>query len=217
MNMKRVLFWFVFAVIMVLIVLGLIAAMNKPPKSELNLSLPAPIVASDHVLGAYNAPITLVEYADFQCPACAFYFPMVEKLLSEASMSTRFVYRHYPLFPLPHKNAVVASQAAEAAGEQGKFWDMHRLLFENQTEWSESDNAIQIFETYAERLGLNTSTFRHDFNRADVKDRIQANHDDGVKIGVNSTPTFFVNGKPFVGKGAAEEADAEIRRILGSA
>jgi protein-disulfide isomerase len=198
MNVKRILFWFSFVVILCLIVWGLIVAMNKPISVGPKLGDLSKVTEIDHVLGSTSTPVTLIEYGDFQCPACETYFPWVERLNKEASTTMHFVFRHYPLFPKPHKNAFIAAQASEAAGKQGKFWEMYRVLYENQTNWAESDTATTTFLGYAATLKLNISEYNKDFDSQEIKDKIQANHDTGERVGINSTPTFFVNGKAIV-------------------
>ncbi|MEK7641947.1 MAG: DsbA family protein [Patescibacteria group bacterium] len=198
MNTKRIIFWLGFVVVFGLIIWGLVVAMNKPPVMGLNLGAPAPVTEADHVRGSADAPVTLIEYSDFQCPACAIYYPLVERLLSESTTTVRFVYRHYPLYPQPHKNAFIASQAAEAAGLQGKFWEMYQLLFDNQKSWENLPNTESVFEGYATRIGLNTEAFKKDLASDSVKKRVQRDRDEGISLGVNSTPTFFVNGKAIV-------------------
>lgn len=191
--MKRIIFWLCFIVVLGLIVWGLVVAMNKPVTPSKALSTPADVTSTDNVIGPENARVTLIEYSDFQCPACAMYFPVVEKLFAESSTTMRLVYRH---FPLPqHANAMIASQASEAAALQGKFWPMYRLIFDNQTEWENSTKAREIFTQYAERIGLNMTSFKKDIDSDIVKNKIQASRDEGIKIGINGTPTFFVNGK----------------------
>lgn len=139
-----------------------------------------------------QALVTVVEFADFQCPACASAQPLVKQLMKDYSASVNFVFRH---FPLPqHQNAIAAALAAEAAGEQGKFWEMQDLLFENQSEWSESDHPTEIFNKYAQELGINNN-FTKAVDDQKLKDKILRDQNDGHSLGVNSTPTFFVNGK----------------------
>ncbi|MEN9912709.1 MAG: hypothetical protein RLY66_117 [Candidatus Parcubacteria bacterium] len=198
MNIKRIMFWIGFVAVLGLIIWGLIVAMNKPAKTGLNLGEPSPITEADHVRGSADAAVTIIEYSDFQCPACALYYPIVEKVLNESTTTIRFVYRHFPLYPVPHKNAFIAAQASEAAGIQGKFWDMYRLLFENQKSWENLPNPQSVFEGYAERIGLNSEAFKKDMASDTVKEKVQSNRDEAISLGVNSTPTFFVNGKAII-------------------
>ena len=197
MNTKRIVFWAVFISILVLIIWGMVVALNKPTAGSVSgLLAPSPVTASDNVRGPADAPVTLIEYSDFQCPACKAYYPIIEKLVA-SSTNLRLVYRHFPLYPMPHPNALIAAQAAQTAGLQGKFWDMYRVLFEKQSEWenlSKTDVRAR-FETYATTIGLDISKYRADLDSTQVTDKISADKKDGMAIGINGTPTFFVNGK----------------------
>ncbi len=197
MNTKRIIFWICFFVVLALIIWGLVVAMNKPAVGT-TLGAPATVTSADHVIGSASAPVTLIEYSDFQCPACGMYYPLVERLLNEASTSVRLVYRH---FPLPqHFNAPLAAYASESADRQGKFWEMYRLLFTNQKDWSDLSNidAHVVFEKYAKSLNLDVSKFKADIDSDDVKARVMRDAQEGTTLGINSTPTFFVNGKSIV-------------------
>lgn len=205
MNIKRIIFWIVFLVVIALIIWGLAVAMNKTPGSGgPTLGEPTAVTLADHVKGVAEAPVTIIEYSDFQCPACAVYYPLVERVAAEASTTVRFVYRHFPLFPIPHKNSVIAAHASEAAAMQGKFWEMYRMLFDNQKLWETSDTAATVFEGYAERIGLNLTAYKKDVVSDAVKARVQRDRDEGDALGVNSTPTFFINGKSIVNPNSYE-------------
>ncbi len=148
---------------------------------------------SKHSIPADNAKVTIVEFADFQCPACGRTYPVLKQVLAEYKGKITFIYRH---FPLPqHSNAMLAAQASEAASAQGKFWEMYSMLYENQTTWSESLTASEIFTGYAKKLGLDTQQFSQDLSNASFEKSIQSDKDDGIRLGVNSTPTFFINNK----------------------
>ncbi len=195
MNTKRLIFWICFFIVLALIVWGLVVAMNKPQNQVPEYGTPPVVAAIDHVKGSETAPITIIEYSDFQCPACGMFFPAVERYTREASTTVRLVYRH---FPLPqHLNAPLASRAAEAAGKQGKFWEMYTNLFDGQTRWENFSDleARAEFAKYAVALGLDMEKYVADLDSDEVKQKIAADQDGGVRIGVNSTPTFFVNGK----------------------
>ena len=194
MNTKRIFFWLGFIIIIGLIVWGLIVAMNKPTPGT-SLGMPAPVTANDHVLGATStAKVVLIEYSDFQCPACQTYYPLVEKLVMEASSTVQFVYRHFPLGQ--HRIAPLAARASEAAALQGKFWEMHKVIFDNQANWESQAEALAklTFRSYAEDIGLDLAKYDADLDSDPVKAKVQSDLSDGNKIGVNSTPTFFVNG-----------------------
>ncbi|OGF63404.1 hypothetical protein A2926_03960 [Candidatus Giovannonibacteria bacterium RIFCSPLOWO2_01_FULL_44_40] len=143
--------------------------------------------------GNKNAQIVLIEYSDFQCPACAIYYPLVNKLSEELGDKISFVYRHFPL--KQHQNAEPAAWAAEAAGRQGKFWEMHDLIFENQKIWSDQKNAEELFIKYAEALSLDMAKFKEDVGSKEINEKVESDYQSGLRAGVDSTPTFFLNGK----------------------
>ncbi|MDX6406661.1 MAG: hypothetical protein QOH70_4116 [Blastocatellia bacterium] len=147
-----------------------------------------------HVRGNSSAPVTVEEFADFQCPSCGVYYPELKKIETEFGDKLRVVFRERPLVP-PHDHALIAAQAAEAAGLQGRFWEMHDKLYENQTAWSEARDLVPLFVDYARQIGLDTDRFMKDLNGEVVITRI---FQDGKRVhalNVTSTPTFYVNGK----------------------
>jgi Protein-disulfide isomerase len=157
-----------------------------------------------HIIGKQNVAITLVEYSDFQCPACGAYFPIVEQIVKKYEDKISFEYRHYPLTAI-HRNAFAAARASEAAGKQDKFWEMYRLLFTDQESWSESGNAQAFFENYARQLGLDIARYRTDFSSSETNSAINASiqefNDRDLPI---STPTFLLNGKKIQPKDAQD-------------
>jgi protein-disulfide isomerase len=160
-------------------------------------TLSAAVTDVDDIRGPADAPITMVEYADFQCPACGSYYAIVKQLLNEPDVQgkVRLVHRDFPLTQL-HANAQLSAQAAQAAAAQGKFWEMHDKLFETQSAWSakSSAGARETFMQYAKDLGLDIARFTRDIDSAEVKARIQTDVESGLASGVSGTPTFFVNG-----------------------
>jgi len=153
--------------------------------------------------GSESAKINIVEFADYQCPACGQVYPTIKKLLDNYQGEIFFVYRN---FPLPqHKNAILAAKAAEAAGNQGKFWEMHDKIFENQDFWAESDKALDSFLKYAKDLNLDVKKFEEDIKSNQILEKINRDINDGNDLGVNSTPTFFINQKKIVGYLSLEE------------
>lgn len=197
MNTKRLIFWGSFIIILGLIIWGLVVAMNKPINNKgQNLGHPAPVSSTDHVFGPADAPVTIIEYSDFQCPACEMYHFFVEKLLASSTYPIRFVYRNFPLSQ--HANAVPAVLASEAADQQGKYWEMYKLIFDNHTDWTELGDPNPIFLGYATKLGLNIEKYKADIASSTLKDLIKGEVSDGVALGVNSTPTFFVNDKAII-------------------
>ena len=159
----------------------------------------------DQTKGNKSSKIILVEYSDFQCPACAAYSPLVKQINNEMSEKILFVYRHFPL--AQHKNARPAAYAAEAAGRQGKFWEMHDMIFENQLSWSKSSpgEAEDTFGTYAEKLGLNMEQFKTDRESDEVEEKVDNDYKSGTSSGVPGTPAFFVNGKKLPNPRSYEE------------
>ncbi len=154
---------------------------------------PAILVRPDsNKIATDSAKVTVVEFGDYQCPACAMAAPVTKQLLKEYEGRINFVFRH---FPLPqHGNAMLAAKAAEAAGEQGKYWQMHELLYTNQTAWENQSSAAEIFAGYAKEIGLNDTQFRDTMNSNKFFDKINGDRNDGETAGVNSTPTFYING-----------------------
>lgn len=150
------------------------------------------IVREDSYQTNKGAAVTVVEFGDYQCPACKSAQPTINQIKSEFGPRINFVFRHLPLSQ--HKNARVSAEAAEAAGAQGKFWEMTDLLYENQSQWANQSNPINTFVTYAGQLGLNVDQFRTDVENERYKDKIQRDFDDAQALKINSTPTFFVNG-----------------------
>jgi len=201
---------------------GSLAAMIFASK---NSTLPSPtataksnydfvITESDHVKGPATARVTIVEFADFQCPACKSYVPVVDELMKQYPLDVRFVYKHFPLKTI-HFRAEAAAFAVEAASNQGKFWEMYTLLFENQDKWSKQ-SGTGVFEEYAVKIGLDANQFKADIDSDSVKEKVRTASKFGVEMGINSTPTFYVNGKKIEnpkGLDAFKElVDAEIAK-----
>lgn len=166
---------------------------QSPPADEGTPILSA-ISASDHVKGNRDARVVLIEYSDFQCPACGAYYPVTKQLVEEFGADMAFVYRHFPLRQV-HEHADLAARAAEAAGKQDTFWDMHDVIFERQEEWSNERNAEELFLRYADELGLNVEQLRNDMDSKEVRGKVTADARSGARAGVNATPTFFLNGE----------------------
>lgn len=148
-----------------------------------------------HVKGNPDAAVTLVEYSDFQCPACAGFQPIVAGMLEEYGDKLRLEFKHFPLPPRMHPHAFIAAMAAEAAGQQGKFFEFHDLLFTNQETWSKVTVPTTFFMQYAGDLGLDLDLFKEHMRASLLRERIQADFAEGEKLGISGTPTFFLNGK----------------------
>jgi protein-disulfide isomerase len=192
MNTQRIITWGSFVLIVGLIIWGLIAAANKAEREQAGVAPVDEITSSDWVKGATSSLATLVEYSDFECPACATYFPLVEQLLLEKEGKVKFVYRHFPL--QQHLAAIPAAMAAEAAGDQGKFWEMYTMIFETQSEWAGTGDAKAVFAGYAEKIGLDMAKYAVDVESEENREKVNADLKSGLKAGVNSTPTFYLNG-----------------------
>lgn len=150
------------------------------------------VTESDWIAGNPEAPVTLVEYGDFMCPACGVAHPVVGDILEKHGENMRFVFRNFPfLSPKSH----TAARAVEAAGEQGKFYEMYDLIFENQGEVSRAVGVEEIFAGYAEELGLDLEAYNTAFESKEVADRVSESVRNARNLGVNSTPTFFLNGQ----------------------
>ena len=148
-----------------------------------------------NVLGSQTAPVVLEEFADFQCPTCARVHPVVKEVISNYGQRIKYVYRSYPL---PHfANSYEASLSAEAAGLQGKFFQMQDLIFKNQATWAnQRPNARATFKQYAQRIGLDVAKFEADVTGMNAKARVDQDVRRANALGVNSTPSFFLNGRP---------------------
>lgn len=146
---------------------------------------------SDHSKGANQAKLTLIEFGDFQCPACAAYYPVVEEIIKKYPNDLKFVFKNFPLTQI-HNRAQIAAQAAEAAGLQGKYWEMYYLLYKNQNIWNKA-TGTNDFEKYAESINLDLKTFTNDFDSDAVKNKINNDVVLANTIGVNGTPTFYLN------------------------
>ena len=158
-------------------------------KSELT----SKITDSDQVKGARDSKVVLIEYSDFQCPACASFLLPLKQLESELGDKITIVYRHFPLKTI-HQNAELAARVAEAAGLQGKFWDMHDTLFIKQDEWKDLENPKDKFAEYAEMLSLDKDKFLGDLESDVVKNKVEGDYMQAMSLGLNGTPTFFLNG-----------------------
>ena len=160
-----------------------------------------PITASDWKEGNPNAAVSLIEYGDFECPACGEYYPIMQQLLAQYGGKVLFVFRNFPLYSI-HPFAGISAQAAEAAGFLGgpsKYWAMHDLLYQKQTEWSTNPSLTpsqvvsQFLNGYAGSIGLNAAQFDAALNATSVLDKIQTDVQGGNAAQINHTPTFFVN------------------------
>jgi protein-disulfide isomerase len=168
---------------------------------------------SSYAVGEAKKGVTLVEYGDFECSACAQYYPLIKQVKEKYGDDIAFQFRHFPLTQI-HQHAMAAHRAAEAAGRQDKFWEMHDLLFEQQKTWAQSSDPKIIFEDYAAQLGLNVEQFKEDYKSADVAGVINADVAEGNKLGVKSTPAFFLNGKKIENPSSLDEFSKVIDQAI---
>jgi cyclophilin family peptidyl-prolyl cis-trans isomerase/protein-disulfide isomerase len=201
------------------------AAAEVPPGCTVVSAPPTPgptqeslfpsVSASDWVRGPADASITIIEYADFQCPACSQLDPVLEKLEEEYPKDLRVVFRHFPLESV-HDKAAISSQAAEAAGAQGKFWEMHDLLYTRQSEWSAM--TVDQFQDWAaaraKDLGLNVDQFKSDIASQPIVDKIQQAWEHNAGIGMPGTPFLLINNQVYQGPLSYANLDAILRVTL---
>jgi len=171
---------------------------NPNPRCEV-LNLPVatnlpPITEQDWSRGAADAPVTVIEYADFQCPACAGVSPLIKQLLEAEKNKVRLVYRHFPLTSI-HDKAMITAEGAEAAGAQGKFWEMHALLYERQRAWAakNTDEMPDVLAGYAQELGLDIAQFKQALAEHTYRAKVQQQYDDAIALGLPGTPSLIFN------------------------
>lgn len=155
--------------------------------------LSPPLNKNDHLLGPHHAPIELVEYGDFQCPFCGAAHPVIKQIIRVLDKKLRFAFRHFPLSNA-HEYALPAAIAAEAAGKQNRFWEMHDIIYEQQDELS--NYALLAF---ANEIRLNISKFRMDLLDESLAEKVESDFESGMRSGVNGTPSFFINGYKYNG------------------
>jgi protein-disulfide isomerase len=181
--------WKIFLAVSVILLGGSFIIANQSTKNA-----DEGVVISDNVAGNPEATVVVREYSDLQCPACQQFHSVVKDLLEERGDQVRFEYKHFPLVSI-HPFAVPAAKAAEAAGQQGKFFEYHDLLFENQQVWGNSANPTGFFLQYAEELELDTDLFRRHMRSQLIDDKIQAEFNEARDKGYTGTPTFELNGQ----------------------
>jgi protein-disulfide isomerase len=209
-HMKRIL---PFIIILLVLGVALVSAWALKKRSSgpvtpiaNNPNSPAPANANDtvvtgvagaeppHILGPNSAPAKLEEFGDFECPPCGAFHPVLVQMHKEFGDKLQITFREFPLAPA-HQHAIAAASAAEAAGLQGKFWEMHDLLYENQKTWHEAFDVRPIFEGFAKQIGLDMNRYQNDLNGDQVAQRILNDGKRGHSMGVKGTPTVFLNGR----------------------
>jgi protein-disulfide isomerase len=165
--------------------------------------LRVPVTSEDHAQGPADAPVTLVEYGDYQCPHCGHAYPIVKQLQRRFGNKLRFVFRNFPLREV-HPQAEEAAEAAEFAGAHGKFWEMHDAIFENQQSLGD-----RLFVQLAHALKLDPEALAKSLRAGEFAERVQADFAGGARSGVNGTPTFFINGQ-------RHDADFELEMLTAA-
>lgn len=198
---RKVQLWLIGGFIVVIVVVVVIAALvsnGSASNSNFIATTVPPITSADHITGDANSPVSVIEYGDFECPACGEWEPLMEQLRQQYGNTVEFVFRNFPLYQI-HPFAMIAAQAAEAAADQGQYWQMHDLLYKEQSQWTANttltpaDVVSQFFNGYAQQLGLNVAQFDVDINSSTTIARVQRDIDTGNAAQINHTPTFFVD------------------------
>jgi Protein-disulfide isomerase len=194
-------------------------ATQKPAVTNAPVGAPLGV----NMLGSSTAAVTVEEFADYQCGACASTHPVMKELQSAyaGNKNFRFVFRHYPLAIPGHDKSPKAAAATEAAGLQGKFWQMQDLLFRNQAAWSTNPNYLQLWEEYAASIGMDVARFKADMDAPGPRSRVEADMARGRGLGVSSTPTVYINGQmvPFASMNIAslrQAVDAAIQQAASA-
>jgi protein-disulfide isomerase len=184
----------------------------QPPSTQKASATASSLAGANppHVRGSDKAPVTLEEYGDFECPPCGALYPLLKKIEADyGEEKVRLVFRQFPL-PQVHKHAMVAAYAAEAAGFQGRFWEMYDKLYTDQATWSKAPDARTFFVDYARDIGLDMNRFARDMNNPDADARVRLDYERGRSLGVTGTPTIFINGRMM----PAETTDKDLRAMI---
>ncbi|MFA6076437.1 MAG: thioredoxin domain-containing protein [Negativicutes bacterium] len=184
-----------FFITLLVVIAGVVGifAFTKQKNTDSNTGNSGNSQPTSHIQVQGKSGVVLIEYGDFQCPACGQYYPLVKELVEKYKDQITFQFRNFPLIQI-HPNAMVAHRAAEAADKQGKFWEMFDKIYQTQDQWSSGSNAGTIFESFAAELGLDTAKFKADVNSPEVNSSINADIKEGQKLGVTSTPSFILDG-----------------------
>lgn len=215
--------WIIFSVVVVLLLGGLVAwtRVTNPPIDVSNVNNNSVIAGSDqngniadHTKGSDSNKILLVEYGDFQCPSCAGAHPHINTLMEEYKDDVTFIFRNFPLTAI-HPNARAASAVAEAAGLQGKYWEMYDKLYESQSDWSSLDASqrTDLFNRYAEDLSLDMTKFAEDLASQSVNKKINFDLALGKEAGTSATPTFFLNGEKLSDEASGNIVNGDLSTV----
>jgi len=215
-TQKRIIVWVSAILIVAIAAIGAWQMATGSPTTKPSMSgkMSEMVSESDWTKGAKDSKVTLVEYSDFECPACGYFFPIAEEVTTKYKDKISFTYRHFPL--IQHKYALDAAYASEAAGKQGKFWEMYKKIFESQGEWSGISNAKEIFEGFAKELGLDMEQFKKDRDSKEARDAVDHDKETGVRAGVNGTPSFYLNGEKIQNPKDAKEFETLIENAIAN-
>lgn len=208
--LTRCLVWGLGAIVITVALLTVYDSVFAPPPSV------DEVVETDITKGNPDAKLTLVEYSDFQCPACKAQHESIRKIWPQIKGSVNFVYRHFPLTAI-HPHAITAARYAEAAGKQDKFWEMHDLFFDRQNRWSGLKEVEPVFDEYVTELKLDKAQFDIDLASDAVKNKVAADSQSAKKSQAASTPTLFLNGELLRDVRDAEKLRAVIRKAIKDA
>lgn len=197
--MKKHLWWIITAGVLVLLFLALRGSAGSPVEEGND--------PNAHIKGNPESSVVLIEYSDFECPACASIYPVIERLANETDV--RIEYRHFPLVQI-HPYATLAAQATEAAALQGKFWDMHDVIFNTQSEWARLDNAEPFFISLADSIGIDTEKFEADLHSSEVKAAVTEDARRASRLRLPGTPSFILNGEILESVGSYESLKAQV-------
>jgi protein-disulfide isomerase len=182
--------------VIIIVFIGIFAISQHSNGNSSGSSSNSKAQTTNHITGNGAKGVTLMEYGDYQCPVCEAYYLPLKQAVAQLNNDIYFQFRNLPLSPSPHPNAFAAARAAEAAGMQNKYWQMHDKLYDNQNEWANLPNPQPAFNQYAQSLGLNVNQFKQDYASTKVNDAINADLAAFDKTGQEkATPTFFVDGK----------------------
>ena len=198
-NERKMQVWigagFLIVIGVITVIAALVSSGQQSVSTQFTPTTAAALTSEDWTQGEKSAKVVVLEYGDFQCPACGAYETIVKQLQTEYAGKILFVFRNFPLYQI-HPNAEISAQAAEAAGLQGKYWEMHDLLYKNQAQWSNaarSDIVAKHFDGYAQSIGIDIDKFHTDINSDVVKNKIKKDAQSGNDAKINHTPTFFIN------------------------
>ena len=215
-KMTKLGWWIGGIVVVGLAVWFLFALVNTPSSSpSAVITAPGPKL-TDMTFGNPKAKVILTEYADFQCPGCGAYYPIVKQLTEQYKDKLLFVYRFFPLTQI-HQNALVASEAGYAATWQGKFWPRHDLLLAHQNDWAELSDPTPNFISYATQAGLNVDQFKKDYTNDKVSSYIKSQEQAALDLGLPGTPSFFLNNKQITNPPTYSDFKALIDKALAQA